>query len=433
MKIKNILKSIVVLELFLIPTFIIAGGTNFNSIRSSKTLSLGGLYFSGLDGVSSIYSNPANLSELVDNSIEFYMLDKVQEYDFNSTSGASNKSYNDDSFNFSLGGVYRLGSDFIIGIGYNNVFNYNVAWPYLINIKSPTNTSVQTYNISQEFILNAATISASYKWEDFSVGISANVFTLTHLREFYQVNPDWKNNIGLAGYQFKYDLDDVGFGMNAGMNYKINNSTKVSLLVKQGTSFSLDGEAESNMLSDLDSAKVIVGVKSDFEIPWSFGFGLLYDINEKWKMNFDLLYSLWGSTSKNINYEFNDAKWSNYTFQPDSISGYNPRTQILDFKNVLEAGIGIEYFNPSGVNLRAGYKYSASQNSDNSYNYLNPNIDEHWLTAGIGFKYEKFTIDAAIAVIIGTERSVAINGNNVFSGNYSSRGYYPSLNINYKF
>lgn len=433
MKITMKFKTILLITSVLIPSITFAGGTNFSSIRSAKALSLGGLYYSGIDGVSAVYSNPANLAYLNNGSLEFSVLNRVHEYDYKSSAGKNYKSYAEDTYNISIGGVYKVNDKLTIGLGYYNVFDYDVSWPYITILKNSTNSSVQPFNVSQTFKLDAAAAAGSYSFGNFSLGISANVFFLNSVSEFYQSNPQWQNNIGLSGYQFKYNQDAVGFGLNFGLNFQMNSSTKISFLVKQGTSFSLSGDAETNMFRDLDSADVKSEVKSDFDTPWLLGAGVLYDINDNWKINCDLTYSLWGSTNKDIYYNFENDKWNNHNLEADTISGYNPFNENLDFEDTFEAALGVEYFNPSGVSLRAGYRFIATQNSSETFSYLFPNTNEHWITAGINFSYENFVVDAGIAVVIGSETEIDKGDNNYFAGAYKGRGYYPSITINYKF
>ncbi|MEO8399949.1 MAG: hypothetical protein ABI550_09080, partial [Ignavibacteriaceae bacterium] len=108
MKLNNFLAVFILAAIFICPSF--AGDTNFNSIFGTRTFSLNGLYFAGVDGLSNVLSNPAGLSFLNKKGIELSVSDQISSHQFESSVEGNYKSYSPNS----LDTLYQTRRDSII-------------------------------------------------------------------------------------------------------------------------------------------------------------------------------------------------------------------------------------------------------------------------------------------------------------------------------
>ncbi|MEO8398786.1 MAG: outer membrane protein transport protein, partial [Ignavibacteriaceae bacterium] len=308
--------------------------------------------------------------------------------------------------------------------------NYQVDWPFLFLRNSDSSQVILAFNFYNRIKINSITPAAAFKFGDFSLGISANIYQVKQEVTFPQANERWPNNVGLAAYQFEYMLDAWTFGGTVGFMYDVNSDLRIGAKIKSGFKADLKGDAKSTMFAELDSSSSLVNVNSSFEIPWSFGGGIVYSLSENLKLNIDAEYSLWGSNKKNLSYNFNNSVWQSGLTETDSVTGINASSFSLNYNNTIDAGFGLEYSSPEIV-YRFGYRFNQSPNSNSTYSYLFPSVDQHIFSLGIGYKDERLTIDAAISYAWGVSKDVDSSANQNLFGSYSSSGYIPTITLKY--
>lgn len=413
---------------------VFAGTPSFAPVASAKVTSLNGLYIAGVDGISGLSVNPASLAYLKGRALELSVFGRLGQQDYVDKSGALHRSFRDDDIGVTAGAFWNLTDNFTIGVDYNNSVQSKVDWPFAIFVQGDSSSGIFAFDHYNNYTITSINPSAALNFGSFSIGLSVNVLNVKHTMGFYQGNSNWESmEAGIAAYQVKVDEDAWAFGGTLGFQGYLTPQLKIGAFVKSTISASLEGDAESRLFADLDSTDSKTSVSSEFELPWTFGLGALYDISDNLKLNVDATYSLWGSTQEIQKYKYGNSFWSGRFSEVDSLSGYTGANFSLKYQNAFSVGFGLEYDPHADVVVRFGYKFSQTRNTDETYSYLYPGVDQHWLSLGIGFWFEAFYVDMAIAYGTSTERTVSQNENKFFAGKYSGDIYIPSINIKYQF
>jgi long-subunit fatty acid transport protein len=410
-----------------------AGGLDQNTSVGARTISLNGLYFAGSPGLSSIASNPAGLNFLTGQAIELSILDQVVQYNFENTLLGTYKSYNSENYFIGGGFYWNLNENLTIGVAYFPIIDYRADWPFVMIRSTDTSSAILPFNMMNTVEINSISPTISFHFGELCFGLSGNIYSVVHKISFPISNNLWGQNSGLAAYQFDYKLDAWTFGGTLGLMYDFNEQLRVGLSIRSGFNVSLNGEAESEMFSDLDSASTNVNASSEFEIPWKFGLGFLYRINDNTNINLDFAYNLFIVSANNNLIDFEDPIWQSKSQEIDSLYGLSAHSIPLLYNNSFDFGLGIEHSSQGGIVYRAGYRFSQSSIDQSTYSFLFPVVDQHTISIGIGYKDKDLTIDAGLAYTFSSKKVVSNQENEFLFGEYSTDGYIPSLTLRYDF
>ncbi len=423
--------SLIIIGILIAGHNLFAGGADLNVIPGAKTLSLDGLYFAGGDGLNSILGNPAGLIRISDKYLELSITDLIGQQKFESTERGLHKSYEDDHFALGVGLAWSFSPDFILGALYKRAVNYNVDWPFLAYQFTDTTSSISSLDLYNRFNVNAASLSGALRFDQLTIGITVSAYQVKQETAFPLENHSWYDSlsIGLAAYQFNYNEDAWTYGFDIGLLYDVSPDLQIGIMARSGYSADLSGTAQSRYFADLDSAASETDLSSKFEMPWVLGGGLVYRLSENLTINVDMQYSMWSGIQKSMNFDFNNSVWQNNFPLNDSLSGIRADKFTLEFQNTIDAGFGLN-LKLSEIDLRIGYRFSQSPNSESTYSYLFPSVDQHRISIGLGYVDENLSADLSVAYAFGTEKE--INGTmKGFDGKYNSNLVIPALTIRY--
>ncbi|MDO8550763.1 MAG: outer membrane protein transport protein [Ignavibacteria bacterium] len=421
---------LIFLLIFLLNTFIIAGDANFNSASRAKTLSLNGLYFAGADGLQPVLGNPSTLSLLNSRGIEFFIIDHIGQHKFENLQNNLFQSFQDDDFSFGGGAYWSFSHSFTAALSYQRAIDYKVSWPFTNLFSNDSSSSLLAFDFYNQITIDAASASFAFKFDQVSVGGSANFYYVAQHTSFPRSNERWNQGSGLAAYQFNYNLDGYSFGFNLGASFQVIDQIGAGIMTRSGYKVDLEGTAESSMFAQLDSSSSLVNLSGNFEMPWVFGGGIVYEWTDDLIINLDMQYNLWNGIQKTFDFTFDNSSWQQNLSSIDSLTTITAASFTLSFDNSIDAGLGIEY-KTSDLVLRTGYRFSQSPNTDDTYNMLFPSVDQHWVSIGIGYQKENLLIDAAIAYAFGIAKEVMKPGIRNLSGSYSSTMIMPNVTIRY--
>lgn len=413
-----------------------AGGTDYIPVFGARPLALNGLYIAGNSGLTASFFNPASLSLLNGKGIELTAIDRLEQQVFDSRTNGLYNSFRDNNSSFGGGLYWQLNENITAALTYGQIIDYEVNWPYAMVRRADSLSALLAFDMNNITKVDAISPSIAVNLGSITLGLSANIYKISNSSAFPLGNPLWySKGRGTAAYQFNYEQNAWSFGGTIGALADLSASLKLGAFIKSGFKASMDGNAKSTLFSSVDSSKITqVNIKSNYELPWSMGLGFVYRIADDLSLNVDAVYSLWGSTQKSLNINFDNQQWQNRLSGVDSLTGITPGSIVLSYNNTLDAGFGFEYTSISGMKYRIGYRYSQSPNSDETYNFLLPGIDKHWVTAGFGYTDENLTFDAAIAYSFGFNKEINRTGNySTLSGKYSSDNYVPTITLQYRF
>lgn len=409
---------------------VMGGGIETKPITSSKTVSLNGLYFAGADGISKSFSNPAGLIYINESGIEFSALDRLAQSEFDNPSRGLFKSFREDEFNFNGGFIWSISDQLKTAISYQQVFDYNVSWPYANYFKTDSLSSLLVFDFYNKINVEAFSAAVAYRFNDFVFGITPVLYHVSNKIAFPQNNSLWTSGVGTAAYQFEYDMEAWTFGFNAGIIAELTSDLNIAFSLRSAYSADLEGDAKSRMFAVTDSTDELTDIKSTFEMPWMLGVGAVYSFSPEIKINLDIQYSLWGSTQESANISFNNSIWQNSLNQTDPGSGVHASRFNFEYRNTLDIGLGFEYTSPSDISYRAGYLFTQSHNSDFTYSMLFPSVDRHTLTIGAGLSEGNLRFDAALLYSFGVKKEV-VNEIPILSGAYNYDIIIPMVTIQY--
>ena len=429
MRAKHTLMSVLILFFFIGDLY--AGGADLNVVPRAKTLSLDGLYFAGGDGLNSILGNPAGLIKTSNKFLELSIADLIGQQKFESDIRGLHKSYEEDHFALGGGFAWAFSPDFILGISYQRAINYNVDWPFLAYQFTDSTSSISSLDLYNRFKVNAASLSGAVRFGQLTIGVTVSAYQVKQETAFPVENLSWYDSlsIGLAAYQFNYNEDAWTYGFDIGLLYDVSPDLQIGVMARSGYSADLSGTAQSRYFADLDSAASEVDLSSKFEIPWVFGGGLVYKLSESLTINADLQYSMWSNIQKSMDFDFSNSVWQNNLPVNDSLSGIRTDKFLLDFQNTIDAGVGLD-LKLTDLDLRFGYRFSQSPNSESTYSYLFPAVDQHRISIGLGYVDENLSADLSVAYAFGTEKEIN-NTAKGFNGKYNGSLVIPVLTIRY--
>ncbi|RQD59375.1 MAG: transporter [Desulfonatronovibrio sp. MSAO_Bac4] len=195
--------------------------------------------------------------------------------------------------------------------------------------------------------------------------------------------------------QMEVDGDSYGFGGNIGLHYNPNDRWSIGLTYKSRVKHTIKGDAKfkNYPVGWFDDTSA----KGDITLPDSFGFGIMYSPYERLTLEANAIYTLW-STYKEFKVKFGDP-------QPGFL-GADTISSDKKWKDVWRFQLGMEYDLNQLIDLRLGYVYDQIPDKDRYADYMTPTNDRHIINAGIGFNWEKASLDLSYSYLWFANRKV---------------------------
>ena len=229
---------------------------------------------------------------------------------------------------------------------------------------------------------------ASYIYGDISHNVTIDFNNTTDRSRSY--------NVSLRSYKL-----DFGIQYNTELNEKHN--------LTFGATYSLGHSLNAKaFITDITSSSTTTKkVEDGFKLPHTYGFGIMYNYNEKWSVGADYTYQQWGSStffgfdkgcdrSKiALGAEYLQNKPSNNIFKMINYRGgvyyAQPYTQVNGMKGCEEFGISAGFSIPF-LNRNNKYSY-ATLHLSGEYVHFNPKsagmIEENCLRINIGITFNE--------------------------------------------
>jgi long-subunit fatty acid transport protein len=430
---KQIGISIIVLFLMLIVVQSLhAGGTKRLALFGAKSTALNALYYAGVDGITNVYTNPAGLIYNSGKGFEMTGFSRTEEQIFDSNMRGLYRSLYEDDMNFGAGFYWSFAENMSFAISYESTVDYRVTWPYVLLEKVGTSSVTIASDMYNEVFNQIISPTFSYKMGDLSIGLSANIMNVKQRIAFAQSNSKVSQNVGLPAYQFDFSQSGWAWKVNLGLMYQVNDDFRLGFAVMNNSSTTISGKAHTKLYEVTDSAKNVSDVESDYQTPWQFGAGCVYNISHNLFLNLDMRYNLYSGLDEQINLKYSESKWQQNSIRQDSVTGFSPASLIQKFENSFDVGVGLEYAAGSDVHLYFGYRYSSSPNSEETFSLLMPAVNQHSVSAGFSYFDDEMSIDASIVYTRGIEKTISNSPYSVHNGTYSSNGVIPTLTFKWK-
>jgi long-chain fatty acid transport protein len=226
--------------------------------------------------------------------------------------------------------------------------------------------------------------------------------------------------------------DSWGWGVNVGLLYEIDESTRIGLHYRSEVEQDIEGTAKFKVPDPGLATAGFRGqdVEASVDLPASVSISAFHQVNRAWAIMADYTWTGWSSIPE-LRFEFDDS-----IGLPDGVTTF-------DWKDTSRVAIGTTYApNGNGWTYRFGVAYDESPIKDaNSRSARLPDADRIWLTIGASINpTERLSIDIGYAHLFiddpeirktGTEEEDVTRG--ALRGSYASSVDIVSVEARYVF
>jgi len=212
--------------------------------------------------------------------------------------------------------------------------------------------------------------------------------------------------------------DSFGFGANAALHYKPNDTWAVGLTYKSRVEHTVDGDAKFSPQQPFQNTSA----EGDITLPDSFGLGVMYRPMERLSLEANAIYTLW-STYDELKIEYGDP-------------GIPSEPTDKKWEDVWRFQFGAEYDLTELIDLRLGYVFDQIPDRDKYADYMTPTNDRHIITSGIGFSWDQASLDLSYSYLWFTNRSIdeRLEDDGVLDSRFKNgHTHIGSMSFSYKF
>jgi long-chain fatty acid transport protein len=402
-----------------------AGGLSFSE-HGAKATGMANAFAGQADDPSALFYNPAGITQLPGTQImaggSVVYLDTTFR---SSTTGESTQLQDHFTLVPHLYITHRFkkwDERLSIGLGIYTPFGTVVDWPdHWPGRFDSTNAKLRVTIINPTVAFRATpklSVAAGFRYADAAA-------------EFEQ-----KFNIGNGESKLRgHDLAAHPIGWNAGLLYRLMETTSVGLQFKSELQAKLRGQADINGRGAVGLGSptgfATAGFHSNIKLPPQVVGGLSTKIIPRWTINADIEWQGW-NTLGSLPRDFVGST------RLDTVS------RRL-WKNSWVYRLGAEYAATDRLALRGGYFYDETPIPDNTFDANVPNANLHGLTAGTGYGWDRATLDVAYLIGFYEKRSIdssTLDPNNKGGarglgppafGSYSTTSHVLTVSVTFKF
>ncbi len=127
--------------------------------------------------------------------------------------------------------------------------------------------------------------------------------------------------------------------------------------------------------------------------------------------------------------------WSNYRSLNIYVDDYPDSYSPKNWRDTWGFNISAEYKALDWLTLRGGYIYETSPMNEGTCDYMTPSDGRHRITAGVGFNWDRWTVDLAYAYLIINELNYdKSSADGVRDGrSHGGDSHIAALSVGYKF
>ena len=376
-----------------------ANGISLNSI-GTRAMGMGGAMVGLADDVTSIYWNPAGLSNINGTFIGFYFsgISPMASYAWNfQTIGIDvNAETNSNIYPCpNLFATYQT-DQWTFGLGIFVPAGLGTEWNGDDLLQISGGTALKW--MSQIAVIDIAP-SVAYKISDeFSLGLAVNIYyAMFDLKRPAEVAPN-------TFMQYVEESTGTGVGFSFGAQYKINEMLSIGGSVRTKTTVGMSGTAQNDAFAAANATET----DFDRDVSWPLWIagGVALKPTERLILSLDIQYSQWSKSADEFVTKYQSEVWQGALEPTDS------HKLILNWEDATQIRFGSEYFASENLALRFGYYYDPAPSPDETLNILFPSSTNDVITGGIGYKIDNWSFDLAGEYLFGGERDIAAELNN---------------------
>ena len=363
--------------------------------QTARGLALSNAFTAGVNDPSAAYYNPAALGEIRGNAV-LATGTYVGLYNSVENSGRDAVNKHDDNFLASIFANYHIpGSDFTVGIGTYSPFGLATTYERDFTRFAAERTELKTIYVTPAVSWRPSTF--------FSVGIG---LSYVHGSGLFSrglcLDPvtGCTAPIGLEGGLRITDTVNA-FAYNFGLLVKPTDNLKFGFSYRSRVDFRFD-DADVKLSGAFSTTRTSGNIRP-LALPPVINAGLFWGINPAWGAELVYEYTRW-SEFKNFTATFSPTP----TFLPLAVpvAGFSlPQ----DWKNTSTLRFGSYYKLNEKWELRGGFALEESAIPNRTLNPAIPDADKLTLNAGVGYKWEKFSVDLGYMAVFYKTRNITNN------------------------
>ena len=186
------------------------------------------------------------------------------------------------------------------------------------------------------------------------------------------------------GTDFRLLGDDIGYGWNVGLHYKLDEATRIGLHYRSQVKLTISGTADIQGVGSTDAW-------GDLTLPEMFLFGLSRQVTPKLNVEVGAIYT----------------GWSSYDRLQINVEGLPPNLVEKNWKNTWRYQLGLEYKHSPEWTWRFGYTYDQEPSPDGTVDFQAPMSDRQLFSIGFGYTKNGRTWDLAYTYLLADDRTIA--------------------------
>lgn len=234
-----------------------------------------------------------------------------------------------------------------------------------------------------------------------------------------------KYDFTLADADIKLDTDGDGWGFNLGGLWKPHPQHSIGLSYRSRVDLELSGNYKTkNIPAGLGyPGSISYNASTDMTLPSIVNAGYAFRPVEELKLEFDVYWIEWSTLDRVV---LKDDATDNVLISTDR-----------EWDNTCVFAVGGEYLVNPELAIRAGYGYAQRAVPEKTFEPSVPDSNIHFLTIGLGFAIDRFTVDLAYQLGLFEERDidndVGVAVGTTVDGTYDSLTHNIGVSLTYKF
>ncbi|WP_291321592.1 outer membrane protein transport protein [Desulfonatronospira sp.] len=360
----------------------------------SRGTSLGGTMLGRADDASAVAYNPAGITQLDGTRTQIGLSVVAPGGDIKTTDAAGSSQTTSIKSNYWIPPhaflTHQLTDQAWLGLGVYSRFGlgteYPDDWPGRYN---SVFTRVQSLSFNPNLALKLSeswslAFGGEIMWFDFNQERAINAMG---------------QQVRSQDVDAKVSGDSYGIGANVALHYKPNDTWAVGFTYKSRVEHSLDGDARFDRPAVLPAGLFEnTSAKGDITLPDSFGLGIMFRPMERLTLEANAIYTLW-STYDELRIDYGS---------PLNPMDPSTDTTVTDkkWRDVWRFQFGVEYDLNDLLDLRLGYVFDQIPDRDSYADYMTPTNHRNILNTGIGFSWEKASLDFSYSYLWFSDRRI---------------------------
>jgi long-chain fatty acid transport protein len=204
--------------------------------------------------------------------------------------------------------------------------------------------------------------------------------------------------------EFRFKGDGWAIGYDVGVLWKVHEMVSIGASFKSKTTADLEGHTEFYNNAPFPPGvgavpafpQQSVDAHTSFDFPLNAVFGISFRPTTNWNFEFNADYTDWGVLQ---------------TLTIEQAAAFPPLLPqniplALNWKPSWYYEFGATRFLGDGWSVSAGYIFNQNSVPDATYNPLVADLDRHFFSAGVGYKHNRLSVDAAYQFGYGPTRTV---------------------------